>query len=80
MKVTVCMGSQCVAMGSMNIMAQMEELKHQDGIKNLELESVRCMGVCGGDADACPVVMVDDRIIKSAESQDIMALVMDKAE
>lgn len=79
MKVTVCMGSQCVMMGSMNIMSQLEELKSSVPELNLEIEMVKCLGQCKGDDSKAPIVKVDDKIFTEATSQDIMAHIMEKA-
>lgn len=74
MKVTVCMGSHCVMVGSMNIMTQLEELKESMPEINLELDMVKCLGGC--KEGKAPVVIIDGEMIKGASSQDIMAKIM----
>lgn len=72
MKVKVCMGSNCVMMGNMSILSQLEGL--QESIQDLEfeIETVKCLGVCKQDDQACPVVQIDEEIVTRATSQEVM--------
>lgn len=72
MKVTVCMGSNCVLMGAMSIHSQLEDLQESMPELNIELETAKCLGNCKNEEGICPVVKIDDELIKNASSQQIM--------
>lgn len=72
MKVTVCMGSNCVMMGNMNILSQLEDLQETMPELDIEIETVKCMGFCKVEENSSPVVRIEDETITCATSQIIM--------
>jgi len=62
MKVKICMGSNCVLLGAMNILDQVEDLKNliiQDDNYNddeFDIEVVKCLGYCKSDKDNIPLL------------------------
>ena len=76
MKVTLCMGSNCVMMGNMSIQAQLEDLKESLDWDGLEITFEHCLGQCKTDDNSTPVVVIDGEVIESATSQVVMEKVM----
>lgn len=77
MKVRICMGSNCVMMGSMTILNQIEDLKETMNLEDLEIENVKCFGYCKNDnKNVGPVVEVDGKVLKNVTSEDVMSLIM----
>jgi NADH:ubiquinone oxidoreductase subunit E len=77
MKVTLCMGSNCVMMGNMSIQTQLEDLKESLKWDALEIEFQQCQGQCKIDEATSPVVMIDGEEILSATSEVVMEKVME---
>jgi len=85
MKVKICMGSNCVLLGAMNILDQVEDLKNliiQDDNYNddeFDIEVVKCLGYCKSDKDnISPVVVIDDEVVFNATGQIVMEKIMKK--
>lgn len=76
MKVKLCMGSNCVMMGSMSIQAQLEELKSSLEWDKLEIEFDKCLDYCKGSDQSSPVVIINDEVIQGATSEIVMEKVM----
>lgn len=76
MNVTICMGSNCVMMGSMSIQTQVEDLKESLGWEELEIEVAHCLGLCKSDGNATPVVIIDGVVLERAASEVVMEKVM----
>jgi len=78
--VEICAGTHCTMMGAMNIMDAIHSLEDfRQGMENaceIEVRAVPCMNLCRQDACG-PVVRVDGRLIERAESENVMAAVMD---
>ena len=77
MKVTLCMGSNCVAMGNMSIQTQLEDLKEFLSWDSLEIAFEQCLGQCKVNESASPVIMIDGEVILSATSEAVMEKVME---
>lgn len=86
MKVKVCVGSNCTLLGAMNILDQIEDLKeiiseHPESYQNesMEVEAVKCIGICKGTTEpVAPVVVLDGEIILQASGRVVMEKIMDK--
>lgn len=76
MKVTLCMGSNCVMKGNMSIQSQLEDLKESLEWEDLEIGFEHCLGQCKKDQGASPVVLVDGEVITGATSEVVMEKVM----
>jgi NADH:ubiquinone oxidoreductase subunit E len=78
--VEVCAGTHCTMMGSMNIMDAISSLEDiRQGMENaceIEVRAVPCMNLCRQDIRG-PIVKVDGLLIEQAESESVMAAVMD---
>ncbi len=77
MKVTLCMGSNCVMMGNMSIQTQLEDLKESLEWDSLEIEFQQCQGQCKIDEATSPVVMINGEENLSATSEVVMEKVME---
>lgn len=76
MKVRICCGSNCVMLGSMTILNQVEDLKETMNLKDLEIECVECLGQCKEGSNVGPVVEIDGKVLENATPQDVMACLM----
>lgn len=77
MKVTICMGSRCVMMGSMTIYDQVESLHESIPELDLEIDTVTCMKKCKENEANCPYVLIDEELVEKATSQGVMERIMD---
>ena len=77
MKVTICMGSRCVMMGSMMIYDQIESLHESIPELDLEIDTVTCMQMCKENEHNCPFVLLDGKLVEKATSQGVMERIMD---
>jgi NADH:ubiquinone oxidoreductase subunit E len=86
MKVKVCVGSNCTLLGAMNLLDQIEGLKEiiseqpENYIHDpLEVEAVKCMGVCKETTEpVAPIVVIDGEMIIQASGQVVMEKIIDK--
>ena len=82
--VEVCAGTHCVMMGSMNIIDavhSLEEIREDIGTPcKIEVKAVPCMKACKADTalekKQGPFVKVNGKMIKQAESENVMAEIM----
>ena len=78
--VEVCSGTHCVLMGSMDIMdaiASLAEVYTEQGkICEIEINAIPCLNNCK-QGKSGPVVIVDGQEIEAADSESIMAMIME---
>lgn len=82
--VEVCVGTHCVMMGSMNIIDAVHSLEEfrrdMDNPCEIEVRAVPCIDICkdglSGHRDG-PWVRVQGKLIEHAESETVMAAIMD---
>lgn len=77
MKLTICMGSRCVMMGSMTIYDQVESLYETIPELDLEIETVTCMQQCKENEQNSPFVLLDGELLEKATSQGVMERIME---
>lgn len=79
--VEVCAGTHCTMMGAMNILDaihSLEELQQEmDNPCDIEVKAVPCMNLCRDEVHG-PFVRVGDQLITHAESESVMAAIMDR--
>lgn len=77
--VEVCAGTHCILMGSMDIMDAITSLSEvrYDKVDSCEIEvkAIPCLNNCKRGKSG-PVVIVDGQMIESADSESVMALIM----
>ena len=86
MKIKVCVGSNCMFLGSLNILDQIENLNdiilgdnefYRD--EPIEVEAVKCLGLCKVTEDnIAPIVMIDGEPMFRASSQLVMEKILSK--
>jgi NADH:ubiquinone oxidoreductase subunit E len=74
-KVAICVGTHCTMMGAMDIYESITEMKEEYQQQHIEVELVKCFGVC--KSNDAPVVLVGDRRITSATSEKVMETIME---
>lgn len=79
MKVTLCMGSNCVMMGNMNLLSQLEDLQESMEDISLEIETVKCLGFCKKEERVSPVAIIDGEVLKRANAQEVMEKIVSKS-
>lgn len=86
MKVQVCVGSNCMLLGAMNILDQIEDLKDiinddPDNYSDEEIvvEPVSCLLYCKNTNESiAPVVVIDGEEMFNATSQNVMEKIVTK--
>ena len=86
MKVRICVGSNCMLLGSVGIMDQIEYLdefiiKNSDLYKEeaVEIEAVKCLGFCKETEEKlAPIIMIDEEVIYNATGQEVMGKILSK--
>lgn len=79
MKVTLCMGSNCVMMGNMNLLTQLEDLQESMDDLRLDIETVKCLGLCKEEEHVSPVVVIDNEVFKCANAHEVMERIVTKS-
>ncbi len=81
--VEVCAGTHCTMMGAMNIMdavASLHEIRQQmEPCCDVEVRPVKCMKLCKQGAHG-PMVRVSGELIERAETDAVMAAIMQHCE
>jgi NADH:ubiquinone oxidoreductase subunit E len=78
--VEVCAGTHCTMMGSMNIIDAVHSLEElRQGMESpceIQVKAVPCMELCKQELQG-PFVQVNGQLIHGAESDAVMAAIMD---
>ncbi len=79
--VEVCAGTHCVMMGSMNIIDAVHSLQelhtaHKPACE-VEVVAIPCTLMCKHEEKEGPFVRVNGKLIEQAESEAVMAAIMD---
>lgn len=79
--VEVCAGTHCTMMGSMNIIDaihSLDELRQgMEGACEIQVKALPCMELCKQEQQG-PFVRVNGQLIQGAESDAVMAAIMDR--
>ncbi len=82
--VEVCAGTHCTMLGAMNIIDaihSLDEIRQSMGdicdACTIEVKPVACMNLCK-DGEHGPFVRVDGQMIPHAESESVMAVIMER--
>lgn len=87
MKVEICVGSKCTMLGADHIIHCVEDL--QETILpdmdisedfNLEVSLMKCGDRCKKNEDVAPVVIIDGEVMNNANSQKVMAKIIEAAQ
>ena len=83
LEVKICMNTQCMMKGAMDIMDQIESLNDIVGDRNLtrgiNIEAVPELEG-SSDPDMCPVVQIGDLVVKQATTENVMSVILDATE
>jgi len=86
MKIKVCVGSNCLLLGAMGILDQIEFLeefivKDSDHYNEevFDVEAIKCLGICKEtDEKLAPIVVINDEVIYNSTSQAVMEKILSK--
>lgn len=78
--VEICAGTHCTLMGAMDIMdavASLSEIQHEtDPSCEIEIRPIPCLDTCQ-NGQKSPMVRVNGQTLYKADSETIMALILD---
>ena len=80
--VEVCAGTHCTMMGAMNMIDaihSLAEIREEMGSAcRVEVKPVPCLGNCKLPSVRGPIVRVEGELIENAQSEDVMARILDR--